>query len=821
MLPLSIVKTARLIELQALEQEVKRLHQEAEAASAFIRQIGQGALDTPDNEPATGSTQRSELMASLLGMRGQMKIIADKDKQRGWATEGLAQFVEILRSSHENAEQLYDNILSSLVKYVSANQGGLFLVQPSEGESIRDTAIDLVACYAYDRKKYTEKRIFAGEGLVGQCFLEAATLHLTVIPEKYVHITSGLGEAPPCALLIVPLKLNDKVYGVLELASFGKFKPYEIEFIEKLGESIASAISTTQTNQRTRQLLEMSQAQAEQLGASEEEIRQNMEELEATQEEMRRKETEMTGLFTAINITLSTIEFSMDGTVTAVNDNFLKLMGYASLDEIRGKHHSVFVDPAYSKSDAYARFWQQLREGIPQTSDFMRITKTGQQVWLQASYTPVRDTDGRPYKVIKLAQDITDKKKAEIEAQKLSLVADNTDNAVIITGKNGLIEYVNIGFERMTGYSLPDVIGRKPGSFLQGPDTDPQVIERIREKLAAKKPFCEEILNYDKNGNTYWISLSINPVFDGEGNLDKFVAVQANITETKQKALEFNAKLEAIDKSSGMIEFDTKGNILSANSNFLALMGYTFDEVKGRHHRMFVDEREAASAEYADFWLGLGGRGEFVEGEFKRFNKAGHAVWLRGSYNAVLDLKGRPVKIIKIAQDISAQKLLATELQTYTEELRAQEEELRQNMEELMSIQEETDRKSIELNGLVTAVDSTLATIEFNMDGTILTANDNFLKMMDYTLDEIQGKHHCLFVDPDYGQSKEYVKFWEDLNRGKPQIGEVRRLMRSNQPVLLSASYTPVFDASKRPIKVIKFAQIVAAQHKNQELTPA
>ena len=997
MLPFTVIKSARLKELRASRQEVKRLLAEAASASAFIQKIGQGSLDTLDAGPASGVQEhQSELISSLLGMREQMKLIATKEKERSWATEGLARFVEILRSSYDTTEHLYNNILSNLITYVSANQGGLFVVQEESGAQGEETFIDLVACYAYDRRKYLEKRIHAGEGLVGQCYLETQTVYMTAVPEKYVHITSGLGEAPPRSLLIVPLKLDGKVYGIVELASFNRMERYQIEFIEKLGESIASAIASAQISRRTRELLEVSQVQAEQLRASEEEIRQNMEEMQATQEEvvrkqmemthllekfnlitqtttegvwdmivpenlefkdhtpfqwadrfrqmlgysneqdfpnrldswanllhpdhkestlaafsahlldfsghtpydveyllklkdgqykwfravgntlrdehgkpkrvagtlidiqalkdlnifkseleqkirerteevegllaasqeqtellrtseeqMRYKDTEMTGIFTAINTTLVTVETDMDGIILTANDNFLQLMGY-TLDEIRGKHHSLLVDAAHANSEPYSRFWQDLRNGIPQVSDFMRITKNGGQVWMQASYTPVLDGSGKPYKVIKMAQDITDKKKAEIEAHKLSLVADNTDNSVVITDKEGYIEYVNKGFEQLSGYTFEEMKGKKPGSFLQGPDTDKATVARIRQHLAERKPFYEEIINYTKTGRLYWISLSINPVFGADGQLERFVAVQTDITTTKLQALEFSGKLEAIDKSNGIIEFDLKGNILTANSNFLQLMGYTLDEIQGKHHSIFVNADERNSTSYQQFWHQFETSGESVGGEFNRITKSGSQVWVRGTYNAVLDTTGRPFKVFKIAQDITEQKALTFELQSHTEELRAQEEELRQNMEEMAAIQEETERKSIELAGLVAAVNSTLATIMFDMEGNILTANDNFLKIMDYTLNEIQGKHHSLFVDQKYAGSKEYRRFWEKLNRGQSQIGEVDRLTRNGDIVRLSASYTPTLDAKGIPIKVIKFAQVITVSSAQQ-----
>jgi GAF domain-containing protein len=211
------------------------------------------------------------------------------EKRRSWSSTGMAQIGEILRADYAKVGDLYDKIVKFVVTYTEGNQGSLFLLQQ---DSTQQNVLNLVSAYAFDRKKYQQKSILPGEGLVGQTFLEKSTTLMKVIPRDYVKITSGLGDAPPTALLIVPLKINDVVYGVLELASFTHYEKYQIELIEKFAESIASTSANVEVNERTRALLQQTQQQAEELKAAEEEMRQNMEELSATQEEMSRKERE-------------------------------------------------------------------------------------------------------------------------------------------------------------------------------------------------------------------------------------------------------------------------------------------------------------------------------------------------------------------------------------------------------------------------------------------------------------------------------------------------------------------------------------------------
>ena len=227
--------------------------------------------------------QQNELQDKLKEINESRK----EEEKQNWVATGIADISEILRQ--EDDEHVFSKLLTAIIKYLDANQGGLYLVNEDEsGEKY----LELVSCYAYDRQKFVTKRIEVGQGLIGQCYLESETMILKEIPEEYINITSGLGDAPPSFIAIVPLKQENNIAGVLEVALFNELEPYQIDFLNKLGESIASFISTNTLNVKTKKLLEQSQIQMEQLQAQEEEMRQNMEELQATQEEMKRKEKE-------------------------------------------------------------------------------------------------------------------------------------------------------------------------------------------------------------------------------------------------------------------------------------------------------------------------------------------------------------------------------------------------------------------------------------------------------------------------------------------------------------------------------------------------
>lgn len=379
-----------------LETQVKTVEENIR----FAEEISKGNLTIDYSVTDEGDN----LGKSLLKMRHNLLEAASREREEKYITQGIATLGEILRKHNDSIETLTGELIREIVKYTESNQGGIFLLEEHEEEG---SYLNLSACYAYDRKRFLEKRIDIGSSLVGQCFLEKEVIVMTQVPKDYVKITSGLGLATPNSIILVPLMSNEEITGVMELASFHAFNEGQIEYLKKASEAIAASLISVKTTERIKGLLNDSQQRTEELRAQEEEMRQNMEELSATQEEMSRSNAEVENRMRAINESgIASIEFSLDGNIVAANEAFLNLTGY-TLPELQGKHHRILVDKSHAISEEYAEFWRELSMGVVQSGVNEYVRKNGAKVNTYGSYSIIRDKNGKPKQVLNLAVDLS------------------------------------------------------------------------------------------------------------------------------------------------------------------------------------------------------------------------------------------------------------------------------------------------------------------------------------------------------------------------------------------------------------------------------
>lgn len=383
-------------EIGEMAEAVEKLVAGLRSTSHFAENIGKGNYRA-DYAPLS---QEDVLGNALIEMRNNLQRVAEQDKRRNWATEGLAKFGDILRKNNDNINALSDIIISHLVKYLKANQGGIYIVNE---ENQSDAFLEMAACYAWDKKKYVEQKVYPGDGLTGQAWIEKDTIYLTDIPDNYITITSGLGQANPTSILIVPLKVNDEVYGLIEIASFNLFADYEIEFVEKMAESIASTLSSVKINERTQRLLEESTELTEQMRAQEEEMRQNMEELQATQEEMQRNQHDRLEKENIISETNIMLELSNQFNISLVNGIATQELGYQE-SEFRNMPFSTLV----FSPEKLAQAKTALENGNSWRGVMRFKHKKGQDIMVQVTAGRLQDPFTNSVKYLIFAANITE-----------------------------------------------------------------------------------------------------------------------------------------------------------------------------------------------------------------------------------------------------------------------------------------------------------------------------------------------------------------------------------------------------------------------------
>jgi len=518
-------------EIKTIVNPLNTLIQGLEDSTSFANEISQGNLHAnyiPLSDSDVLGNSLLNMRKSLIDAKEDEKLRKKEDDQRNWASEGLAKFSELLRENNSNMEILANEILKNIVEYLKANQGGLFLYNDDNKDEIY---LELVSAYAYSRKKFLEKKIHIGDGFIGNCALEKQTIFVTDIPEDYIEITSGLGTSNPRNLLIVPMKIEDNIFGIIELASFKIFEQYEIDFIERIASSTATTIANLKINIHTANLLRETQEQAKKMADQEEEMRMNMEELQATQEEAA-KQSELLASFTnSVNHTLIRAEYDTEGTLLYANTKFLTKLGYISNREVEGQHISMFINE--KDREWFFQIWDKLSKGGKHfEGDMKHVTKQGKDLWTMATYTCVRDNNGSVEKILFLAIDTTEQKKQSLDYEG-QIQALNNSTMKAEFEPSGKMIHCNPYFMESFGFdSIEDIKIKNIFDFIVKDDLDE--FKRTWKSTINGKPSQGQSLRVTNLDEKRWLHETFTAVNDMYGEVAKVIYVANDISEQKK-----------------------------------------------------------------------------------------------------------------------------------------------------------------------------------------------------------------------------------------------------------------------------------------------
>ncbi|MCD6557392.1 MAG: PAS domain S-box protein [Bacteroidales bacterium] len=722
-----------------------------EKTSDFANNIGKGNY----NIDYTPLSKQDALGNALLEMKDNIVISSQEEEKRKhedeirtWTNEGLTKFNDILRLTQGNISEMSAKVISELVKFINANQGGMFVFNDDEDEKF----LELTAAYAYGHEKKKEKIIYPGEGMVGMVAAEKKTVYMTEIPETYITITSGLGDAVPGSLLIVPMITEDEIIGVIELASFNKLEKHEIRFVEILSETIASSLSITKINQKTSVLLKQSQKQAELMKIQEEEMRQNFEELQQAQENSAQKTAQMSGILAAIDTSSLVLEIDLDGTIISANRNLLDLI---EIEEQSILNINI-KDFIHSETEQeFNEFWQKLINGQNiQRTEY--IKHENREFWLSTVYAPILDENAKISYILSIASDLSESKKLEFE----------------LTER-----------EKQLRLNLEEI--------------------NKSHKEAERKQHILENTNEMLKANEKTLQSAVESAMKQRKELAK------KMDEIAEREAETNSWFEGINQTNITAEFDLNGNILSVNHIFEKVFDYTEKELKTKNHNILVTEQELNSEEYKKRWEKLH-MGIHVSGTFQYINKNKERIYIQGTYTAIKDHKGKTLKIYLIGSNTSDLIKRSEELKARETELYFQIEDMKMLQKQKEKQEEELSKRSVEIieqesltKSRTEGINRTILVAEFDMDGNILFANNIFTKTFDYSEKELISKHHEILITKDFAQSKEYKNAWEQLNKGEYLTETFTFISKNKSKIFIQGTYTPVKNSKGEIIKIL------------------
>ena len=778
----------------------------------FADNIGKGNFDSNFDV----KSEKDTLGYTLLAMRDNLKNVADEDKKRNWANEGFALFGDILRSTERPIEDLSYDVISNLVKYVDANQGGLFLLNSDNGAEY----LELKGSFAYNKRKYEEKRIKVGQGLLGQVVLEKDIIYLDKIPGEYIQITSGLGQAPPRSILLAPLKVNEKVYGAIEIASFQHFEPFEIDFIEKLSENIASTISSVKINENTKMLLDETRQYAEQMQAQEEEMRQNMEELAATQEEMERNQRKLenykenlerevqkrTGQLQEKEGELSDALYQLRGIIDSSTSGIVAIN--TDYEIVAANEHSKSIiehlnNKSFELGDSWfsiydndediqtsRKQWNKALAGEGYQTESKFHDTEGHPGWLEIAFNPIKNQNLEVIGASMFVRDITERKINQKSIELTARILDNSINEVFVfRADNFKFTSVNERARKNLGYTQDELNDLTPYNISTIFDSS-----EFKSLVAPLKEGMEDDLVIEtsfhrKDGSTYDVALNIQYFEDDEAPV--FAAIAFDITERNRneqilkEALDrFDLATHATNEGIWEMQINLDDTINPNNKTwwskrFKSLLGFEeheFEEVLNSWtSRLHPDDKETTIKTLKDYLENNTTSHIPFNMEYRLLHKYGEYIWFAASGETVRNDDDQPIKFVGTIQNIDWRKAAEQQLSTQT----------------------------AIVNGIFNA--SVNSIISINYQEEIITVNPATQMIFGYQEQDLIGKSfEILLAYPD----KTHI----NLNTDSVQEAEARKFDGTIFPVDISISQT---ESGGEKIHILIFRD--ASERKDRE----
>ncbi len=841
---------------QGIQQIASNIHD----WSSFAMAIGDGNFKTQLNL----LSEHDELGSSLIAMQNRLKQVAEEDSKRNWIIKGEAIFSEYIRQS-DSTEVLAEQIITHLPKYLEAHQGAFFVYDAETAE------INLLASYAYSEVQKNRK-FKLGEGFIGQSIKTQDFIFIKEVPDNYIMLTSGLGEAKPKALMVIPLIYNQQVHGAIEIATLNHFEEVHIQFAKRLSEIIGAALANLKSKAKTLKLLQEAQTLSEELQRKQKELLEKNQLMQQTQEKLILSQQELTAQISALNNSAIVSEAQPNGIITFVNQQFLNTYGFRK-DELLGNTYQI-LNANYHNKAFFKDLWDTILAGNVWKGQIKNRAKDNRFYWVDTIITPVKEANGNLLKFITVQFDITQQKNQEeqirialeesmaqeeelrqnaeeMEAQQeemkrtqieLTGQINALNNAGIVSEADlqGRIFNVNETFLKITKYTREQIIGQNHRLLKSGHQPD-DIFENLWKTIIQGQVWKGELKNRAKDGSFYWITLTITPVLGLDYKPIKYIGVAFDITaqkhqeeqirtaleiskaqeaelrqttnelmeaqeEMRKTQVELRGQIGALNNAAIVAETDLRGNIITLNEQFIRVSKYAREELLGQNHRMLKSGQHHESL-YAELWKVIT-EGKVWHGEFCNKAKDGQFYWIRSTITPVLGFDSKPIKYIGVSFDITAQKRQSERIKQALEIAQAQEDELRKNAQKMLETQ-------IELRGQINAINNSAIVSETDLQGNILTVNDEFIIVSKYSREELIGKNLRL-LKSGYHTDDFFIRMWQTITEGRVWSGEICNKAKDGTEFWVATTITPVLGTEGKPVKFIS-VQFDITKIKTQE----